>query len=81
MRFLTWQDNRHEILKVQTHVTIDYKEPARVLAAGDFNSFVNDINHMGHPPGYAILLAAIFKLFGESDTAIQAVTRKDATCT
>ena len=73
VRFLTWQDNRHEIGKVQTHVTIDYKEPARMLAAGDLNSFVNDINHMGHPPGYSIVLAAIFKMFGESDTAIQAL--------
>lgn len=72
VRFLTWQDNRHELWKVQTHVTIDYKEPARALAAGDFNSFVDDINHMGHTPGYSIVLAAIFKMFGESDIAVQA---------
>ena len=73
VRFLTWQDNRRDIWKVQTSVTEGYKESARQLASGDFKSFAGDINHMGHPPGYSILLAAIFKTFGESDTAIQFV--------
>jgi Dolichyl-phosphate-mannose-protein mannosyltransferase len=73
VRFLTWQDNRRDIWKVQTSVTEGYKDSARQLARGDFKLFVSDINHMGHPPGYPILLAAIFKTVGESDTAIQAV--------
>ena len=73
VRFLTWQDNRYEIWKVQTSVTEGYKDSARQLAAGDFERFVGDINHMGHPPGYSILLAGIFKVAGESDSAIQIV--------
>lgn len=73
VRFLTWQDNRRDIWKVQTSVTDGYKDSARQLASGDFRLFASDINHMGHPPGYSILLAAIFKTLGESDTAIQVV--------
>lgn len=73
VRFLTWQDNRYEIWKVQTSVTDGYKDSARQLAAGNFKSFVSDINHMGHPPGYSILLAGIFKTAGESDKAIHVV--------
>lgn len=73
VRFLTWQDNRRDIGKVQTSVTEGYKDSARQLARGDLKLFVSDINQMGHPPGYPILLAAIFKTFGESDTAIQLV--------
>ncbi len=73
VRFLTWQDNRHDISKVQTAVTDGYKESAHQLAAGDFKTFVSDLDHMGHPPGYSILLAAIFKVAGDSNHAIQGV--------
>ena len=73
VRFLTWQDNRYEIWKVQTSVTDGYKDSARQLVAGDLGSFVGDINHLGHPPGYSILLAGIFKVAGESDAAIHVV--------
>ena len=71
VRFLTWQDNRRDIWKIQTSVTDGYKDSARQLASGDLKLFVSDINHMGHPPGYSVLLAGIFKTVGESDTAIQ----------
>lgn len=73
VRFLTWQDNRFEIWKVQTSVTEGYKDSARQLVAGDLGAFVSDINHMGHPPGYSILLAGIFRIAGESDGAIHVV--------
>lgn len=73
VRYLTWQDNYREIWKVQSSVSDGYKDSARQLARGDFKTFVSDINHFGHPPGYPILLAAIFKVAGESDTAIQVV--------
>jgi hypothetical protein len=61
VRFLTWQDNYRDIWKVQTSVTEGYKDSARQLVAGDFRTFVSDINHFGHPPGYPI-----FKVAGES---------------
>lgn len=73
VRFLTWQDNRRDIWKVQTSVTEGYKDSARQLLAGEFKTFVSDINHFGHPPGYPILLAAIFKIAGDSNTAIHVV--------
>lgn len=73
VRFLTWQDNFRDIWKVQTSVSDGYKDSARQLLYGDFKTFVSDINHFGHPPGYPILLAAIFNVAGESDTAIQVV--------
>ncbi len=71
VRFLSWQDNRREVWKVQTFVTSDYQDSARQLLRGDLRAFISDLNHMEHPPGYPILLAGIFKTFGESDTAIQ----------
>ena len=73
VRVLTWQDNRLEVWRVQTFVTSDYKDSARQLASGDYRAFVSDLNHMEHPPGYPILLAGIFKIFGDSDTAIEFV--------
>jgi hypothetical protein len=73
IRFLTWQDLHVEVWRVQTYVTSDYKDSAYQLLKGDLRAFVSDINHMEHPPGYPILLAGIFKVFGDSDNAIQFV--------
>ena len=73
VRYLAWQDNHHDALEVQSGVTEGYKDSAKQLLDGDFKAFVSDINHFGHPPGYPILLAAIFRVAGESTTAIQVV--------
>jgi hypothetical protein len=73
IRLLTWQDNRLEVGRVQTDVTADYRHSAQQLARGDLSDFVGDLNHLEHPPGYPILLAIVFRLFGESDKAIQLV--------
>ncbi len=73
VRVLTWQDNRLEAWRVQTFVTSNYKDSARQLLNGDFRTFVSDLNYMEHPPGYPILLAGIFKVFGDSDAAIEFV--------
>jgi hypothetical protein len=73
VRFLTWQDNYRDIWQVQTSVTEGYTDSARQLLSGDFKTFASDINHFGHPPGYPILLAAIFKVAGQSNTAIHVV--------
>ncbi len=76
-RLLSWQDNRLEARKVQTMVTEGYKHTARLLREGGVASFFSaasplaDPNHLGHPPGYSVLMAVIFGLFGESDAAIQ----------
>src|SRR5260370_14858283 len=73
VRFLSWQDNRRDVGRVETFVTAGYKESARKLLHGDLRAFVGDLDDMAHPPGYSILLAGILKVFGESDTAIEFV--------
>jgi dolichyl-phosphate-mannose-protein mannosyltransferase len=73
VRLLTWQDLHLEVWRVQTYVTSDYKDSAYQFLKGDLRAFVSDINHMEHPPGYPILLAGLFKVFGDSDNAIQFV--------
>jgi hypothetical protein len=73
VRFLSWQDNRRDVWRVETFVTAGYKESAQKLLRGDLRAFVSDLDDMAHPPGYSILLAGIFKVFGESDTAIEFV--------
>jgi hypothetical protein len=78
-RLLSWQDNRFEARKVQTAVTEGYKHTGRLLQAGGLASFfsrnspLSDPNHLGHPPGYSILMAAVFNLFGESDACLQLI--------
>jgi hypothetical protein len=65
--------------KVQTAVTADYQRVAQLFRQGGITSFLSsasplgDLNTLGHPPGYSILLAGIFSVFGESNTAVQFV--------
>src|SRR5947209_8022727 len=79
VRLLSWHDTRLEVGKVQTGVTADYERVALLLQQGGFASFLSassplgDLNTLGHPPGYSILIALIHSMFGESDTAIQFV--------
>jgi len=70
---LSWQDNRREVRKVETFVIAGYQESAQKLVHGQLRAVVSDLEDMAHPPGYSILLAGIFKVFGESDTAIEFV--------
>lgn len=73
VRTLTWQDNKRDAWRVQTQVTAGYKDSARTLLNSNYTRFLSDVTYLGHPPGYPILLAVIFKLAGESDTALQVV--------
>jgi Dolichyl-phosphate-mannose-protein mannosyltransferase len=76
-RLLSWHDNRFEARKVQSAVTEGYKDTGRILQQGGIatffsaNSPLKDANHLGHPPGYSILIAILFRAFGESDAALQ----------
>ncbi|HEV2834403.1 MAG TPA: glycosyltransferase family 39 protein, partial [Pyrinomonadaceae bacterium] len=71
---MTWHDTRLEVGKVQTTVTANYQNFARLLRQegmwGFFSSSspLADTNHLGHPPGYSILIA-----FVRSDVATQFV--------
>jgi hypothetical protein len=79
VRLLSWHDTRLEVGKVQTLVTRDYQRVAQLLREGGIAGFLSsssplsDLNNLGHPPGYSILMALIFSVFGESNAAIQFV--------
>jgi hypothetical protein len=79
VRLLSWHDTRLEVGKVQSTVGSDYKRVAELLRQGGVTSFLSsssplsDLNTLGHPPGYSILVALVYAVFGESDTAVQFV--------
>src|SRR6266550_4324743 len=79
VRLLSWHDTRLEVGKVQTVVVGDYQQVAQLLRQGGVTSFLSsssplaDLNNLGHPPGYPILMAFVFLLFGESNASIQFV--------
>lgn len=77
VRLFSWHDTRRDVAKVQAVVAADYQHAARLLREGGARGFfattgpLADPNLLGHPPGYPILIAFIWSLFGESNTAIQ----------
>ena len=79
VRVLSWHDTRLEVGKVQTVVVADYQRVAQLLRDGGLRSFFSsssplaDLNNLGHPPGYSILIAAVQSVFGSSDSAVQFV--------
>lgn len=76
-RLLLWHETRTEVWAVQTVVAQDYRRIARILREGGLAAFLSkdsplaDPNNLGHPPGYSILLALLFYVFGESDALVQ----------
>ncbi|HEX8494423.1 MAG TPA: glycosyltransferase family 39 protein [Pyrinomonadaceae bacterium] len=79
IRLLALQDNRHEALKVQTAVTEGYRHTGRLLREGGISSFLSsssplaDPNHLGHPPGYSILMATVSGFTSDTDAAVQLI--------
>jgi hypothetical protein len=79
VRLLSWHDTRTEVGKVQTVVAADYQHVARLLSEGGVRGFFSssgplaDPNMLGHPPGYPILIAVLWSIFGESNASIQLV--------
>jgi 4-amino-4-deoxy-L-arabinose transferase-like glycosyltransferase len=77
IRLLCWSYVRGEVGAVQTAVTENYKQQARLLVENGIESFfrpgsaTNDPELLGHPPGYPFVLALVYELFGESDAATQ----------
>ncbi|MFN2491449.1 MAG: glycosyltransferase family 39 protein [Pyrinomonadaceae bacterium] len=77
VRFLSWHDYHLEATRVQSVLTYFYKLTARLIIEGGLASLFSSTSAlsnpdlMGHPPGYPIVLAQIFRLFGESNSAIQ----------
>ncbi|HEY6189710.1 MAG TPA: glycosyltransferase family 39 protein [Pyrinomonadaceae bacterium] len=77
VRLLSWHDTRQEVWNVQTVVVDDYRNIARLFRQGGISSFLSrssplaNPNTLNHPPGYSILMALLFSIFGESDAVIQ----------
>ena len=77
VRLLTWHDTRLEVGKIQTSVVADYQRVANLIRQGGVRSFFSsssplaDLNNLGHPPGYSVLLAAIYSIAGQSNAAVQ----------
>ncbi len=77
VRVLTWHDTRLEVGKVQTLVTADYWRIAELFEREGVRGFSSsssalaDLNNLGHPPGYSILIALIHSLFGGSQSSVQ----------
>jgi 4-amino-4-deoxy-L-arabinose transferase-like glycosyltransferase len=79
VRFTGWYYWRAEAIEVQSGVTANYKRLARLFVSEGLTAFfqrgnaMSDPDLLGHPPGYPFALALIYRMFGESDTAIQLV--------
>lgn len=77
VRLLSWHDTRLEAGKVQSAVTSDYQRVAQLLRQGGVVGFLSsssplgDLYNLSHPPGYSIVMALVYSVFGESDTAVQ----------
>ena len=80
IRLLAWQDARLlEAGKVQSSVTSDYKHVAQLLVQGGVKGFfsssspLSNPDTIGHPPGYSILIATIYKAINQSDASLQLI--------
>jgi hypothetical protein len=77
VRLLQWQDNRPILPRLFAGMVEHHKENARLLLNGDLAGFVKgpappgDANILMYPPGYPMVMAAVFKIFGESDSSLR----------
>ncbi len=73
VRTFHWQDNPTPPFHGMTG---EYRAYAIALLQGDVKNFLagpnppSDANVIKHPPGYPLLMAAVYKLFGFSDNAL-----------
>jgi len=76
VRALTWHDTRLDVGKIQTSVVADYQRVAGLIHEGGVSSFFSqssplaDLNNLGHPPGYSLLIASVYSVKA-SDAALQ----------
>jgi hypothetical protein len=77
VRLLQWQDNRPILPRLFAGMVEHHKGNARLLLNGDVAGFVKgpappgDANILMYPPGYPLVMAAVFRIFGESDSALR----------
>ncbi len=76
-RLMHWQDNRAMLPIFAVGMAGEYKANANLLLNNDVSSFLSglpspqDTDILAHPPGYPILIALVFKMFGSSDAVMQ----------
>jgi hypothetical protein len=70
VRLLSFQDSWHGLSNFQGGVTQGYLVAANLIFEGNIKEFLTNQEHLGHPPGYPILIATFYKLFGRSETPI-----------
>jgi 4-amino-4-deoxy-L-arabinose transferase-like glycosyltransferase len=79
VRLLNWHSHRHEVSSVQTKVVRNYKHLAEeiyrygVESLLDASSPTSEPDLLGHPPGYPVLVALIYRAAPASDSATQAL--------
>lgn len=79
VRLLNWISKRNEVAAVQSSVVLNYKHQARLVQANglaslyDASSPTNNPDLLGHPLGYPILLAFVYRLAPDSDALAQTV--------
>ena len=76
VRFFHYQDNHH--LPFMAGLTAEYRSHAQLVREGEIKLLIRgpnpaDESVMAHPPGYPILMAGVFSIFGDSDKAMQFV--------
>src|SRR2546428_10614387 len=78
VRLIHLQDNRLIFPRIFTGMVQQHKANARLLLKGDIAIFITgpappgDANILTYPPGYPIIMATVFRLFGDSDTSMRA---------
>lgn len=73
VRVLSWQDNRLDASKVEWVIAAEYRQAGELLSHAEVSAYVHNLYFMTHPPGYPLLLAAIFKTLGDSETTVRIV--------
>jgi hypothetical protein len=77
IRLLYWHGARLDAVKVESMATAGYKDIARHLVSDGIASFFSPSSSLASPntisyqPGYSLLMALFFRLFGERDAALQ----------
>jgi Dolichyl-phosphate-mannose-protein mannosyltransferase len=76
-RLLYWHSERLDAVKVESMATAGYKDIARLLVRDGISSFFSASSPLASPntisyqPGYSLLMALVFRVFGERDAALQ----------
>jgi len=77
VRLLLWQDNRPLFARVFSGMVEHHRANARLLLDGDVTQFVSgpappgDANILTYPPGYPLIMALVFRVFGERESAMR----------